>query len=122
MEWPAHFPKGCPPLDSTDTNGIVYRIISNKPPNARDFRSFYDESPAKFAKSCKARGLSVLSDRTEASRLLRTVPALGEHVASAKLEPHHGKIKSTPSIRSQSHCTWWVRVGTEPEKLFAVEA
>jgi hypothetical protein len=122
MEWPADFPKGCPPLDSTDPNGVVYRIVSKRPPNAEDFRSTYDKSPVKNVKNCKARGLSVLRDRTEAERLLLTVPEMGQHVASARLEPYHGKIKSTPSIRSKSHCTWWVRVGTEPEKLFAVEA
>ena len=122
-QWPAHFPSGCPPIEAVAASGMVYRIVANAPPQAKEFRSVYEKNPSKYAADCRARGLSVHKDRTELQKLLRTVPAmkkLGEHIASAALEAAHGKLKATPSGRGKSHCTWWVTTGIEPCTLFSI--
>jgi len=122
-KWPTHFPGGCPPSDAASARGLVYRIVANTPPRPEEFLSAYERNPTKYTEDCKARGLSVHSDRTELQRLLRTVPAmknLGKYVASAILEPPHGELKPTPTGNSKSHCTWWVSSGTEPWTLFRI--
>jgi hypothetical protein len=123
--WAGYFPMGCPPNEASDANGVVIRLVQNNPPAPSDFKSHYELSPNKDwgDRLCKACGLSVYGDRTDAKRIMAQVPALRNRLlATGELEPEFGKVLPTPSRRSRtpSHGTWWLSQGVEPWKSFSV--
>lgn len=123
--WPDHFPDGCPPDDAGPATGLVYRLVRNAAPAADDFRSHAEDQPERDwgDAHCKACGLSIFRDLTEAVKTTRRIPALrGSVPASAELDGGPGVILHTPSRAADSHHTWWLPDGESVQQLFKVEA
>ncbi len=122
MVWPPHFPESCPPDDSIEAEGDVYRLVEGEPPKKEDFVSYWVKSPEKRKKykalgfACEFCGLSVLRSLEDAKRLSRRIQHLPKKVAVATLDPSMGRMKNTFSTK---HYTWWVPVSVrEPALLF----
>src|SRR5689334_14595616 len=64
VRWPRHFPNGCPKADAVPADGVVWRLVRTRIPDAEDFRSWHDLRPQKDwkEKACEACGLSVFRD------------------------------------------------------------
>ena len=101
-------PDDCPPDEAEEITSprLVYRLVHNLSPINDDFRSQRAEKPtAQFNVSeCRARGLSVFTDRSDAERQTRRrnlrnlIPCLVTLTAGA------GRIKKTGG---SSHYTGW---------------
>lgn len=122
MNWPSHFPKTCPPDDSLEASGDVYRLVGGEPPKKEDFISHWVKSPhnrkvyAAKGKACEFCGLSVFRTMEDARRLSRRVRHLPKKIAKATLGPSMGRIKNTGN---EDHCTWWVPTSVKnPAILF----
>ncbi len=122
MVWPPHFPEACPPDDSIEANGDVYRLVSGKTPKKEDFFSHWIKYPEKRKKikvsgqACIACGLSVFRSLEDVRRISRRIPTLPKKISVATLDPSMGRMKNT---RSAEHYTWWVPVSVrEPALLF----
>jgi hypothetical protein len=125
MGWPKHFPSGCPNSDAASASGVVYRLVTNDPPTADDFLSYWTMFPGTEwgERKCKACGLSVFSNRDDAIKLLQLPKFQNCRVAaSSVLTDAHGVTNPTPNHLSPSHVTWWVPLGVEVQPLFAVLA
>ena len=112
MAWPKHYPKRCPPADSKEANGTVYRYVKD-PSDPEEFKSYWFQKPhqrrdfEKRGKACQARGLTVyrsLQDLMHASKIYRKMKR-GKAPTKADLSPEMGKIKQTPG--PGNHYTWW---------------
>jgi hypothetical protein len=129
MKWPEHFPNACPPSDSSDCRGRIFRIVKNGGPEESDFLSYWVLKPErqpgwlKTGRACNACGLSVLISMEDALEVLEIVQGIGDKIAVAEFEAGTGKIKHTPSGRHENHHTWWVPVHVEkPWTLFKIVA
>jgi hypothetical protein len=108
--WPDHYPQSCPPNNSIELNGSVYRFINGANPTERDFYSYYERQPDKDwgVDACKARGLSVLRTFADCGEMRKAIPALRKkRVAKASISIATGLVASTPSNSCEGHCTWW---------------
>ena len=109
--WPSHFPPSCPPPDSVDLAGTVYRFINGAAPADRDFvSSYYEREPEKDwgKEGCKARGLSVLRTWADCRVMRKAIPALRKkRVGVAQVSAPIGLVSNTPSQSCTGHCTWW---------------
>ncbi|MCP2726873.1 hypothetical protein [Limnofasciculus baicalensis] len=78
MEWPDHFPSGCPPQNANNASGEVYRLIKHDSPTPKDFKSWREENKEKDCPNgvteCQACGLSVYTEKADACRVIRTIP------------------------------------------------
>lgn len=122
MVWPPHFPEACPPDDSIEANGDVYRLVSGEPPKKEDFVSHWIKYPEKrkqyeaLGRACEACGLSVFRSSEDAQRISRRVQHLPKKISVATLDPSMGRMKNTFSAE---HYTWWIPVSVrEPALLF----
>ena len=131
MKFAEHFPRQCPPVDSSDASGTVYRLICGDLPQKKDFESYWVTKPkcrqkwAKEGLDCKACGLSVYTDIKDLKKTQKIVPAVRkiQKIAKGILEPNMGKIKSTTGKPVTSHHTWWVPLSLEdPSTFFEVVA
>ena len=129
MEWPEHYPKACPPADSVDAKGSIFRIIKSGRPLAKNFESHWIKMPHKHkewqnkGEACQSCGLSVLTSIDDAKMVMDTIRHLGDKVYIAKLDGKSGKIKHTPCDLHERHYTWWVPITVEkPWLLFKVVA
>ncbi len=123
MEWPNHFPEGCPPDDADDAHGMVFRLVDGDDPTLDDFQSWYERNPRRSWGDalCRACGLSVLRDLDDAKALRRRIPSLKtKRIAAADLQPTMGKVQQTSSKHASTHHTWWPPTTIEPPSLFAV--
>lgn len=123
MEWPNHFPEGCPPDDADDAHGTVVRLVRGNPPTPEDFQSQYEGNPRRSwgDDRCRACGLSVFQDPEDARAISRRIPAFrNRHIATADLEPAMGRLKHTPSKHEPTHHTWWLPTNVNVAELFAV--
>lgn len=123
--WPQSFPKDCPPAESQEPEGRVYRLVSANPPGKKDFLSYHELDPVKWEGNCRACGLSVFRDISDAKRLLRRVRAMEkmkefEFIASGSLEKSDGKLMYTPPVQQNSHHTWWIPLGWNRHNAFSV--
>jgi len=58
---------------------------------------------------CKACGISVYADKSDAEATKKRIPALrAMEIAVAKISEESGVLAPTPSNQAQSHCTWWI--------------
>jgi hypothetical protein len=124
VNWPSFFPQSCPPSEAEDASAEVFRLVYSSPPSASDFRSYAEKLPDKWRGNCKASGLSVFTDKADATRLIRRVPGMlapGSSLASAILTPAAGKLMHTPKD-GNSHHTWWAPDGFDHASAFTVVA
>lgn len=110
MEWPEHFPQGCPPPDAMDAEGPFFRIVTSDPPTEGDFKTHWElgrEGPP-----CLRHGLSGFRTFDEVALFREVIPGFRKRrVARAELKPELGKLKNTPTKNSKGHHTWWVPEG-----------
>lgn len=123
-EWPAFFPEGTPPADSTPAEGQVYRLVDSVPSTPLDFKSNYEKWPTiEYDSIEEACGVSFCRDSADLRRRQRRFKKLrGKKIAQGVLHPHYGLMKETPRYAHDSHITVWFRVGATPEESFVVEA
>ncbi len=119
MEFPDDWPQGCPPDDAEPADGVVYRLVKNKPPTESDFLSHHETGRLPNAPACLRCGLSVFRDLADAVHQRRLLPRLGRYVARGELEDTHGKTRLT-SGQQPTHTTWWPFVGVNRSVLFTV--
>lgn len=108
--WPNHFPAQCPPSNSAEASGTLFRFINGRAPSARDFLSHYERDPHGQwdHDPCNARGLSVLKTYEDCTTMRKGVPALRKkRLASGAPLGAVGLMASTPSRTCRAHCTWW---------------
>ncbi len=110
--WPAD----CPPADAVDAGGVVHRIVSHDPPTEDDLKSHAELGLAVNGPECLRRGVSLFSTRQQACHRLQFSRHLGTMVASATLQPVHGKM-TRPHAKS-GHLTWWSADGVVRHALF----
>lgn len=114
--WPEHYPEKCPPEDSKDVFGIVFRFTNRTTPKLKDFMSYYELKPeSNWANhACQARGLSVYTSEEDCKMALAAVPALRKKkICSAILSAESGVISLTPSRNSNNHKTLWPLISAE---------
>lgn len=119
MNWPSFFPPQCPPSKAKDACGEVFRVVSSQPPSVNDFECYAQMCPERWKSNCEASGLSVFTTKSDALRLMRRVPALGNLIASGNLSPEAGKLIHTPR-HGNSHHTWWAPDGFVHASIFEV--
>lgn len=129
VKWPNYFPKMCPPEDSVDADGEIFRIIKDVAPDDKDFichwilKKTRRKQYKKNGQECQCCGLSVLVSLEDAKEVMQIVPALGDNIAVAKMNAETGKMKHTPCDLHRNHYTWWVPISiNNPSKLFKVVA
>jgi len=110
--WPAN----CPPADAVEADGVAHRIVSHDPPTENDLRSHAELGLAVDAPECLRRGVSLFSTRQQACHRLKLSRHLDSMVASATLQPAHGKVTRPPT--KNGHFTWWSAVELVRHVLF----
>jgi hypothetical protein len=126
MQWPDHFPDGCPPETAQPASVKVYRFVNNDPPNTEDFRSWrqenMDQPCPKGITECQACGISVFTSEEGVCKARNKVPALrNKQAALGNLTPGLGVILNTPSRKTgHDHHTWWIPTDREPWSVFQV--
>jgi hypothetical protein len=123
MNWPTHLPQNCPPEDSQNAFGEVYRIVDHDPPHPDDFRSWREDNLTNdlppTVTECQACGLSVYRDIADICRVIKRIPRFKKSSpALGTLKPTLGKILGTPSKSYKSHHTWWIPLNTQPWTIF----
>ena len=48
LQWPYFYPENCPPAETNSASGVVYRLVRRDPPQAEDFKTFFEENPKFF--------------------------------------------------------------------------
>ncbi len=118
--YPAHYPKDCPPNHAVPASGDVYRFINGTNPKDKDFKSYYELKPNQNwgNKACQARGLSVYLTLRDCIVAIEQIPALKKKcIAKSELLQNHGVIASTPSENTQNHNTFWSLVNAQDLSL-----
>lgn len=119
MNWPDHFPPGCPPEAAEVTHGVVFRLVEHEHPKERDFISYFLAKPNETWKNpCKACGLSVYTVLEDVLRLKRRVPATRRKwIAKENLQEQDGRFMHTPT-NGDSHHSWWMPNDIDPWNRF----
>ncbi|RKU24562.1 hypothetical protein C6497_17215 [Candidatus Poribacteria bacterium] len=126
MQWPDFYPENCPPEEAEPASGTVYRLVRHDPPQAEDFRTFFQENPNFFEGKptdliCKGHGVSVYTDPEDIKQLKeRSKKFKNRHIAKGELNSTLGVIQNTPSRQLKSHHTWWLPIGMEPWLVFKI--
>ena len=130
MTWPEHYPTSCPPADSEEASGNIFRYVEN-PPSPKEFKSHWfklehnREKWKKEGKACQVCWISIfrsLEDLEEAGELCPWLTT-GKVAAVASLSGKMGKLKHTRSQKLQKHHTWWIPVAVKnPHRYFSVVA
>lgn len=101
-------PPGCPPAASEEIVGqrYVFRLVRSQPLTEAGFRSYRAEHPHRAVRvsECRARGLSVYADRSDAETTLRLPAFRGRHICRVRLREGAGRIQQTGR---GTHHTWW---------------
>lgn len=107
LEWPAHFPDGCPPVEADDLAGNILYLVGSNPPTADDFRSAAERGAFPDGPPCERAALSCGVARDSMDRLRKAVPRLrAMRIAQASLQPQHGKLRQTGR---PGHHSMWLR-------------
>lgn len=121
MKYPDYFPKGCPPKEANQIEHIVYRICKNKEVSHSDFLSFYEMGLLPNSNDVKKYGISLDLNKEQLVAMLgmpaqkkRNMKCVAEGITKKEL----GVSLKTPSARSSSHITWWLKSGATPEDYF----
>ncbi|MGM3305219.1 hypothetical protein ACSQ6I_04400 [Anabaena sp. WFMT] len=126
MQWPDHFPEGCPPETAQPVFGNVYRLVDNNPSTYEDFRSWREQNinqpcPEGITE-CQACGLSIFTSEQGIRTALNRVPRLRKKkIAAANLTADFGVILNTPARNTgTNHHTWWIPSNQQPWKKFEI--
>lgn len=110
LEWPGHFPCGCPPIDATRLDGDVYYLVAAVTPTPADFLCALDLKKFKNHPLCIRASLSCAVTYEEIVERRANVPLLRSHsIAKATLGDSHGVIKQT---YSSGHYSMWLTSAT----------
>ena len=119
--FPVWFVSDCPPVDSGDAHGMIYRFVAEIPVVPNDFRSYFETGERPLGLPCQRCGLSVFRDPRDIRELLqylwRRYPGktYGSHIVRRELKPADGKLKATGS---RGHHSWWAYEGVERHASF----
>lgn len=122
--FPAHFPSGCPPVDSELSGEYIHLVPhSDRPPRKRDFYSPYQQGRGTNlppSDACSLRGVSIYTEQADLHRLLKLWPKMQERcIIKIKLPGGHGIVQHTPSAAAgPSHHDWWIPIGVDPCSYF----
>lgn len=119
MTFPQDWPFGCPPADTPDAAGDVFRIVKGNPVTPEDMQSHYETGRLPKADPCLRCGLSVFRELEDALNQQKLLPKLGNRIAKAPLEAAHGKACLTKG-QQPTHTTWWSYEGVDRAALFLV--
>src|SRR5438067_2416051 len=119
MTFPKDWPSGCPPADTPDAAGEVFRIVKGNPVMAADMESHYETGKLPRADPCLRCGLSLFRELDDALNQQRLLPKLGNRIAKALLVAAHGKAGLTKG-QQPTHTTWWPYEGVDRAALFVV--
>lgn len=111
--FPSDWPHECPPASAEDANTDAYRIVRASPPTADDFKNHYELGREKSPRRCRARALSVFRSKEEARKAWLVLRYLGDHFASGRLRPIHGKTMLAEGTHP-GHLEWWPYEGVDP--------
>lgn len=119
--WFDDFPEQCPPSDARQDTLEVFRLVSNIPPTADDFRPNIREFPHRpFTEDvlCCVHGVSVYrkyEDVLSTRENKRNKKHLRDKkIAVGTITPKDGLVKET---FKPSHMTWWLQTD-EPHRTF----
>lgn len=125
MNFPAGMPDGCPLPAATPCDGDFFLVSKTNPVQAADCLSQAERGRALNAtgdKACMRHGVSVFPTFESCEHHREVFPALGDHVAVAKLHASHGVQADTPSRTAPAHKTWWPYAQLARHPLFSVVA
>lgn len=106
-EWPAHFPQACPPANAADLNRVLFLLVASNPPTMEDAKCAMDRKSHQNKPPCQRAALSCWESAEKTEELRDSVPRMRDFlVASAKLEPQHGKTQQTGR---PGHYSVWLR-------------
>lgn len=95
----------CPPPDSDDANGVVFRCFKNDPPRERDMQTAEEQGRLLGADPCMRRAISTFRSQEDAEHQARLFRRWKRRfIAKAVLSAEHGKIKATGE---PTHTSWW---------------
>lgn len=121
--FPSYFPDNCPPDEATDEEKLLFRLCPKSELTEKDFLSYYNQDPQKWANNTQAYGLSVLESKEDCERARRKngkLRKLYPFSASGMNNSDRGKILNTPSYTNPRHFTWWVYEGVKPHTFFTI--
>jgi hypothetical protein len=119
LVFPSEWPDNCPPSDSDDASGTIYRIVKTNPPARTDILSLFEENRPIADLLCQSCGVSVFRELRDAVHQRKAYRRLGKLIAVATLTAECGKTKLT-SGRQPTHTTWWCACGVDRAARFAV--
>ena len=126
LEWPDHYPDGCPPSIARPRSENVFVFVRRRRPTGADFRSKHDrgwrpEEGADSSEHCRACGVSVSPTLTDAQELQKLIPFFAK-LRIAAGPPTPGVVASTHGPFPQlNHMTWWIPRGATPWRGFNVQ-
>ena len=125
LNFPDHFPEGCPPNQTPDADGDVFRfVIGESIDNEADFRTHHEMKSALTASQCRRRTLSVFRDLSYAEVKLAHINGnfperfKFRSIAKGTLSPSDGKLAQSGA--DPGHYEWWPYEGVERAKSFAI--
>ncbi|NLQ23417.1 hypothetical protein HGO26_11090 [Shewanella sp. S-1] len=121
--WPADYPAHVtvPPVDATEQNVRLYRLVENNPPIPYDFvASYKDRDQAhlvkfpKFSNCPNFYGTSMFRNKQAAENLIQSNPHRfrKKSIASGDVLVEHGVVGKESS---NNHVTVWFFDGTSPD-------
>jgi hypothetical protein len=123
MNWPKHFPEGCPPSGLSEPTGTYYFLVSRTlEPPPRDFiphaeRDGYKPKGGRGSR-CKDCALSVFVSREAIENFLinRGTALHNRVVAEMEVSEPYGKIRRDD--HPEGHCGWWLYEGLSFRQFF----
>lgn len=119
LSFPADWPPGCPPNESTKPDGLFYRAVKSNPPTGMDFLSWHEQNRQPEADPCRRVGVSVLSGLSDA-KYYRMKYRKHKYIACGYLDSDQDRIHPTPTDTFSSHHTWWTHTNTGREAYFTI--
>ncbi|MFD6064522.1 hypothetical protein [Rhodococcus wratislaviensis] len=113
IEWPAHYPSQCPPVDAEPAVGTYFRLVDAAPPTGEDILSHVELKNAGLRfrnrdfgnEQCIASGFSIFDTQFAAERTRSAVgPLRKKRIAKVDVSGS-GVVKQTGG--NTSHHTWW---------------
>lgn len=121
--FPAWFPPNCPPHDSDEASGVVFRFVNGDSIDPQDFLSHHELGLAPRAPACRRCSLSVYRTlgfaRVKLKQLRDRFPGrFGTSIAAGQLAPELGMLKQEGA--DLDHHEWWAYDGVERQTPFRV--
>lgn len=120
--FPDWFPPDCPPENSPDADGIVFRFTIDNRITAQDFLSHQELGLAPRSQPCRRCSLSIYRDLEYARKKLRELRDRSPDrfgascIAEGMLKAEHGKSKQEGA--DKNHHEWWPYDGVQKQHRF----